>query len=50
MDLVDNDIFKVMVVVGSFLVFWMGSRNNRDRGNPIEEPSMEATPTTKETI
>lgn len=46
MDLVDNDYCKVMVVVGSFLVFWMCSRNNRS--NPIEIPSNEATPVKKE--
>ena len=39
MDLVDNDICKVMVVVGSFLVFWMCSRNNT---SPNEEPQFES--------
>lgn len=48
MDLVDNEVFKVMVVVGSFLVFWICSRNNRNKSNPIEEPSTGATSTTKE--
>lgn len=44
MDLVDNDYCKVMVVVGSFLVFWLCSRNSRNRSTPKEEPPIEAIP------
>lgn len=44
MELVNNDICKAMVVVGSFVIFWIFSRNNRDR-SPTNITLTESSPT-----